>query len=166
MPEGGEQRLGGLYSSCWVEGKVAYRRLEGRVGASWCPPQTLSLRSSCAAPSRSAAPLCTSSTPQPPLHTHTHIHTHAHTHNHHHQYYHHPRTQEVSEAWEVRWPSLPDLGRLGSPTKRVRPAAAGAGAGPAAGGAGRGALQVDTAALQALVRLWRQREAAAGAGGR
>lgn len=74
--------------------------------------------------------------------------------------------QAVSEAWELMWPALPDLGSVGSPRKRRRhpgsdgPQAAAAGVAAAAGGAAGGAL------LEGVLQLWRGREAAAGAGGR
>lgn len=57
----------------------------------------------------------------------------------------------------MRWPSLPDLGRLGSPSKRAR---------RSSGADGGARLMADPAALQSLLGMWREREAAAGAGGR
>lgn len=75
--------------------------------------------------------------------------------------------QAVSEAWELLWPALPDLGSIGSPKKRRRrpasndgTAAAAAAAVAAAAGGGPSPL------LEGVLQLWQGREAAAGAGGR
>ncbi len=75
--------------------------------------------------------------------------------------------QAVSEAWELLWPALPDLGSIGSPKKRRRrpassdsTAAAAAVAVAAAAGGGPSPL------LDGVLQLWQGREAAAGAGGR
>ena len=73
--------------------------------------------------------------------------------------------QAVSEAWELLWPTLPDLGSIGSPKKgRRRPnssdsavAAAAAAVASAAGG---------SPLLEGVLQLWQGREGAAGAGGR
>ncbi len=69
--------------------------------------------------------------------------------------------QTVAEAWEARWPELPDLGTVGSPNKAARRLAASASDSDAGGGGGGAARR-----LGELARLWRAREAGAGAGGR
>ena len=72
--------------------------------------------------------------------------------------------QAVSEAWELLWPALPDLGSVGSPRKRRKQQHAGS-EGPAVAAAA--AAAAATRALQeGVLQLWRGREASAGAGGR
>ncbi|KAL4452130.1 hypothetical protein ABPG75_007792 [Micractinium tetrahymenae] len=77
--------------------------------------------------------------------------------------------QAVSEAWELMWPTLPDLGSIGSPKKRRkqqqgRPGSEAASAAAAAVASAAGAA---AAGLQdGVLALWRGRAAAAGAGGR
>ena len=65
--------------------------------------------------------------------------------------------QAVSEAWELKWPALPTLGAVGSPSKR------GARAGQASPAA---AAAAGPSLLPEVLRLWRGREAAAGSGAR
>ena len=77
-----------------------------------------------------------------------------------------PSVQEVSEAWEVRWPSLPDLGRVGSPTKHSRRSAHQPPTGTPEAPSSTLGQPGTLGALQSLLRLWREREALAGAGGR
>lgn len=64
--------------------------------------------------------------------------------------------QAVSEAWELRWPALPDLGSVGSPRKRRKQRQGEAGAADAAAAGLR----------DGVLALWRAREAAVGRGGR
>ncbi len=70
--------------------------------------------------------------------------------------------QAVSEAWELMWPALPDLGSIGSPKKRRKQ--------QQQQQQGRGGSQRASAAaaglLDGVLGLWRGREAAAGRGGR
>ena len=77
--------------------------------------------------------------------------------------------QGVSEAWELKWPSLPDLGSVGSPRRQRQRGSGGAAAGAAAAaavGPAASVPMVDQTLLASLARLWRSREAAAGAGKR
>jgi hypothetical protein len=75
--------------------------------------------------------------------------------------------QAVSEAWELLWPAMPDLGSLGSPKKRrIRPRSGGSHAAAASAVAALPAGASSTALLDSVLQLWRSREAAAGDGGR
>jgi ataxia telangiectasia mutated family protein len=61
--------------------------------------------------------------------------------------------QAVAEAWELRWPQLPDLGSVGSPAN-------------ARAGRPPGAAPALPPALASVAERWRGREAWAGEGGR
>jgi hypothetical protein len=79
--------------------------------------------------------------------------------------------QGVSEAWELLWPAMPDLGSIGSPAKKRRRHSNNDSVGPGGSGAAAAAAAVVTAPnggslLENVLQLWRGREAAAGAGGR
>jgi hypothetical protein len=80
--------------------------------------------------------------------------------------------QGVSEAWELLWPAMPDLGSIGSPTKKRRRHSNIDIGGPDGSGAAAAAAAVVAAAtnggslLENVLQLWRGREAAAGTGGR
>ena len=76
--------------------------------------------------------------------------------------------QAVSEAWELLWPALPDLGSIGSPKKRRRrPTSSDDGAAAAAAAAVAAAASGGASPLlEGVLQLWQGREAGAGAGGR
>ena len=69
--------------------------------------------------------------------------------------------QGVSEAWELMWPTMPDLGSVGSPAKRRQRRSS-----SDAPGAGAPVVGTPSPLLEGVLQLWRGREAAAGAGGR
>ncbi len=63
---------------------------------------------------------------------------------------------EVTEAWELKWPELPDLGSVGSPTKAGK-----------AGGIDHESMEIDgledCIEFQRTLNLWQGREKSAGA---